>query len=981
LPELTGGVRIEGEAARRHLRGDTPVKSVELNRMLRVVAAFGLAVAAVAFAGNPGSAQEAEKGAPLNPKDVYRQFRAHIAEGKFDIAALFLQSFVDSKPTDKDLFELEERYGSTVFSQLRTLRKWSDDPKLDAAARKNVETLNTMLKDATEKVLNDPNRVNKFIRNLGESFEEKEFAKLELKRTGDFAIPFMVDTFRANLNPAVTTGISETIPKLNASTIAGWLVALDGMTPDQQYVVLAKIMERDDVLNLLTKSQTDFRPQLWHLAGSSPSPTLKGLAAGVLEKIVPGAARKQPEAELVAAAKVFADHKGTWLGVAASGDGSPSMVPVWTWNAATNKLELNPSVPVGQADEYFGLRYGRWALDKTPDYEPAQVLLLSIAAERAMDRGKFGELSRTDPAVYKMLADAPSKVLADLLDRGLVEKRTGLVLALVQAIGDRAEKGDTKLLERALDYGDPRVQLAAANALLRGPTPASDKVRVKIVEILRRAAGVDPMAPEKAKGQALIADPNRQRADDAAILLRGLGYDTEIYSTGRDLLKRTLRASDFDIVLIDHHLPNPELGDVVAQLRADTRAAKRPILVIASTDHPVPPTIDQLLLRLALLIAATETDPIGMPAPYAPDPKKSEEDQAKDRKTNLDRRDDVFRTTLVSRVDRLQRVIDTTGIELTDDQKFQLKLRMEQVTAAVLAAEYPLTAESAPRAYSNYVALMKQIGIQPSVAAYKRRVGVDHLMKLIERLEIDVAGNKPAGDKYEALRGRLDGDLLGLNVSRTRDPEAEAKLTKQLRNVSAVRVIPEPVGRTWLEADINAAFADPADRPRDPAEKKAAAKLAVAWLTKMATGEVLGYDPKAAAAELIGSLRSEDTADVAIDGAVRFPTAAAQQGLITTAVTIGRALPLRVKAADAAIRHVQLNGKLTQPMLIDAVAEQAGKEMDADLRGKLIVLKALLAPNAKDYVKNLKDYAPPLVPPPPMMPAPEPKPKEKDEKE
>jgi CheY-like chemotaxis protein len=957
------------------------VKSVELSRMLRVAAAFGLAVAGAFHFGGIAPAQQAEKGVPANPKDVYQQFRGHLSEGKFDIAALFLQSFVDSKPSDQDLFDIEARYGSTVFSQLRTLRKWSDDPKVDATAKANVELLNKMLKDATDKLLKDPGRVNKFIRNLGESYEEKEFAKFELKRTGDFAIPYMVEAFRANLNPAVTSGIVETIPKLNGDTLAGWIAALDGMTPDQQFVVLSKIIERDDILNLIMKVQTDIRPYLWRLAGQDASPPLKQFALDVLGKVVTGASKKQPESELVAAARVFADHKGTYLGVAAAGDGSPSLVPVWTWNDATKKLELNANVAAGQADEYYGLRYARWALDKSPDFEPAQALMLSIAAERAMDRGKFADLSRTDPNVYKLLADAPSTVLADLLARGIAEKRTGVVLALTQVTGDRAEKGSAGLLEKALDYGDPRVQLAAASALLRAPTPPSDRVRVKIVEVLRRAAGADPNALPETKGQALIADPNRQRADDAAVYFRALGYETEIFTNGRDLLKRTSRASDFDIVLIDHHLPNPELGDVIANLRADTRAARRPILVVASTSQPTPPTIDQLLLRFALLIAATETDPIGMPAPFVPDPKKPEEQQAIDRKTTQERRDDVFRTTMVSRMERLQRVLDTSGIELSDAQKYQLKLRSEQITAAVLAAEYPLSAESAPRAYSNYLALLKQIGIQPSVPAYKRRVGVDHLMKLIERLETDVAKHKPSGDKYEMLRGRVDAEMLGLNVEPARDAEAEARLSKQFRNVASVRVVPEAPSRTWLEADVNAAFQNPADRPRDTAEKKAAAKLAVSWLSKMATGEVKGFDAKAAAKELIDALGSEDLAEAAIDGVSRFPTAEAQQELITSALRIGRALPVRVKSADAAIRHVQMNGKLVAKPLIDGVIDLSGKEMDADLRAKLLVLKGLLAPNAKDYITGLKAYSPPLAPPPmmPMPPAPVPEPKPKGE--
>jgi hypothetical protein len=244
-----------------------------------------------------------------------------------------------------------------------------------------------------------------------------------------------------------------------------------------------------------------------------------------------------------------------------------------------------------------------------------------------------------------------------------------------------------------------------------------------------------------------------------------------------------------------------------------------------------------------------------------------------------------------------------------------------------------------------------------------------------------VAKYKPAGDKYELLRGRVDAEMLGLNVEPSRDAEAEARLTKQLRHVPALRVVPEAPSRQWLEADVKAAYADPADRPRDAAEKKAAAKLAVSWLSKMATGEVKGFEAKAAAAELVAALRSDDLADAAIDGAARFPTAEAQQGLLTTALTIGRALPTRIKAADAAIRHVQVNGKLTAQTLIDGVIEQSGKEMDADLRSKLLVLKGLLAPNAKDYITGLKAYSPPLAAPPMMPMPPAPKPKEPAEKD
>jgi CheY-like chemotaxis protein len=947
--------------------------------------------------GTGALAQEKEKGAAAKPMEIYQQVRALVNEGRYDVAAIFLQSLVDSNPTDQDLLAIEAQYGSTVFKQLGTIVKWSDDPKVNAQAQANVRTLIKRATEATEKVLRNPARVTKYIRNLGETYEEREFAMVELRRTGDYAVPFMVDALRTNLNAAVSNGIIEAIPHLESQSMAGWVAALDGLPADRQFSVLSAISSRPDVLTLVSFAQTDFIPTLWKVVGDpTASPAFQKYARDVLEKLVPGATKKQPEIELAAYARKFADRKARFLGAAGQPDGTPTTVPVWVWDAATQKLVKQDTVPVGQADEYFGLRYARWALERQPDFEPAQVLVLTLATERAMDRGKFGELARTDPAVYRMLADAPTSVLTDLLGRGLAEKRTGLVLALTQALGDRADKapalpaagGKPSLLERALDYPDPRVQLAAANALLRSPVPVEPKLRGRVIEVLKRAAAVDNAVAPDTKGKALLADPNRQRADDAAALLRGLGYDVEQFGAGRDLLRRVSRASDFDLIVIDHHLPNPELLDVVTALRADVNVARRPILVVASLDQTLPPTVDQLLLRLALLIAATDTaphsvapppdqnDPDYMPPPYVPDFRRTqtEEQREADRIGTQRLRDRVFAAAARSRIDRLQRVLATTGLELTSDQKFQVNLRVEQLTVAVLGVQFAMTADSSPQTYRAFELLQKQIRTQPYVPPYTRRVGVDQLMRLIERLETDVRLTKHAADRYEELRTKVDTDALGLVAAPTRNVEAEARVGKMLQNFTAIRVIPEPPSRAFLEYDINAAYQDPSDRPRDPAEKKAGSKLAVEWLSRMATGEVTGFDAKPAAPELILALRSDDTASPAIDAVGRIPTAGAQLGLLNLVLTGGRPLALRVKAAEVAVRHIQVNGKLVPQTITDAVATQAGAEQNAELRGKLLVLKGLLAPNPKAYVAELRSYSPPLVPPPaPMTPTPAPK--------
>lgn len=845
-----------------------------------------LAAAALLAAPPAAPAQEVAKGPAVPPSELFAQVQARIAEGKFDLAALFLRSFVEGNPTDEVLVGIEadprNQFGTTVFRRLRNVPKWSDDPKVDAQAKADVETLLKRANEATAKLLLNPVRVNRFIRNLGETPEERDFAEVELRRTGDYAVPFMVDALRNKLSPGITSGILRAITVQDAPSVAAWVAALDGLDAEARYGVLSNLVARRDALALTGMAQTDFTPALWRAAGNPDnSATIRQFALSTLEKLGRGTDRKDPAAELVALARPFANRTAKFLPAPTGPDGAPAAVPVWTWNEADRRVVKQDGVPPAQADEYFGLRYARWALELRPDFEPAQAVILAIAADKAMERGRFADLAKTDPAVYRLLADAPAVVLTDLLDRALVEKRTGLVLATTQVLGDRAERGPAtanpgkpSLYERGLDYPDARVQLAAANALLRSPVPADPKLRPRVVEVLRRAAATDPAVPGTSKGQVLLADPDRRRADITAAYLRALGLTVELFPNSRELLRRATRATDFDLIVLDRHVGGPEVRDLIAQLRASRTTARTPVMVVASADRPIPPSFDQLLLRFAELIAATDFDPVGMPAPYVPDPRKAEETREADRVAVQNQRDGVFRSAAAARLERLRKVLETTGLELTDAQRQQVRLRGERVTYAVLGAEFPLTPESSPQTVRYVAELDRQIIGQPSVPDYTREVGINQLMRLIDRLELDVAKTPTVQARYDAFRGRVDAASLGLVVRPPRDFPTEERLTRLLRDLPGVYLIPEPYSRVWLDAALGAVFADPADRPRDPAEKRAAARLALGWLSRMLTGEVPGYDAKPAAPELIAALRSEDLADVAIQGwpSCRRPT-------------------------------------------------------------------------------------------------------------
>ncbi len=929
------------------------------------------------------------------PLELYDTFRQTMSEGRFDIAGVYLDQFLKSDPTDRDFLDLQKKYGTTVFRQLKTIPKFSDDPAEEKKIRANVDELNKRADAIAAKLLYNPDRVAKYVRNLGETYEEKVYAQQELKRTGEFAVPFLVDALRtAGRDDPIALGILDTIPVLEAPTVAGWIAALDTLPPERVPSVVGAIALRRDAVELTNNAQTDFTPHLWRFLSRDPkdvSAELRRTALNLLNRLYPGlkADARNPEAELTAIARKFYDHKARYYGAKTNPDGSPSTVPMWRWNAEKLRVErVTPDVPVGQAEEYYGLMYARWALEAKPEYEPAQALILALAAERAVERARGGNLATAEPDAYRLLAAAPSGTLVDLLGRGLNEKRTPLVLATVQVLGDRGDRtaatappGKPSPLVRALNYPDPSVQFAAATALLRAPVAVPAEVKPRIVDVLRRAAGADPGAPGEAKGTVLLIDPVKYRADINAQLFRGLGYTVEQLATGRDLMRRIARASDFDLIFIDRHTADPELIDLVGHVDANPQAAARPVFVIASGDKPRVPTFDQLLIRVAALIAATENDLAGIPPTFVPDPRAPREEQIAARDKRQQERDTVFATAVAARVARLQRVIDNLPLNLSDPQRRLLAIRTQQISYALLAAEFPLTEESAPRTVQDVARLARQAATQPPSGPYGAGAASTELIKLIERLELDVAKVPAAAARYDALRSRVDPVDLGIPVETYRDPVLEAKLARTLKGYPAVKVVAEPYSRIGLETELRLVYADPMMIPRDGAAKKGDARAAVEFLRQMAVGDLPGYDLKTAEPVLVAALQVPDLAPAAVDAVERFKTGGAQLALINLALS-GDGVPVavRIKAADAAIRHIGANGSAVPATIAGPVGEQSKTEKSLELRSKLLAIHRLAAgPKSSDLTEQLKAYSPPLQPPEPKKePAPAPAEPKKD---
>jgi CheY-like chemotaxis protein len=562
--------------------------------MTRQFARCLLAVAVALVALCPASGQPARaKDKDSDPEDYRRFFKTpetteefwkalsfEIEVGRYDLAAKHLRGLLAKVPSDDDLVALSEKYGTIAFLKLRNIRRWSSNAKDNAQALKDVEDLISKITAATRRKRADPVRIKQLIRQLSATREERIYAVRELYKSGAAAVPYLLQALRSAESAADRMKVLDALERMGPEAIPPMLATLDG---DDDRVKI-------DVLNILkkrhVKSAAQIIPHLWFPSASPAQPAaVRSKAREVLAYLldVPVTRLTPAKLALTREAEKFYQHKVTFP--------DPKAVVVWRWDDKSKNVVQGwpkaPTISASQAEEYWGLRFAREALTLNPGYRPAQVVLLSLAVEKAMDKhGVTQPLSRTAPEVNGLLVKSSADLLLEVLERAIKEQRTPLVLAVVRALGDRAEararrptgRGDPALVQ-ALYYPDPRVQFAAVEALLRIPGTPTPKSTLRIVEILGRA--LTPTVAARPGPKVLVAVADEDWRGRVRLAVEETGAHPVAVATGKEAMRELRKRGDIQAILLDSTLPYPGLTHLLAQLRADVDVGKVPVLLAA----------------------------------------------------------------------------------------------------------------------------------------------------------------------------------------------------------------------------------------------------------------------------------------------------------------------------------------------------------------------------------------------------------------
>jgi DNA-binding response OmpR family regulator len=520
--------------------------------------------AAILFAlGLTATAQDSRQfyKTPQTTAEYWRYMKHEIELGHYQLADQYLKAFLAKEPSDEELLQIHDREGSSAFLRLLTI------PEMRADAKNLIDRVNTVVQGH----LGDRRRLDALIQNLAASPEERAYSIAQLHRSGALAIPALIDALIATANdPGAHSAILSALPKLGKATLPPLLAALDVDDGALRAELLEAVRAFRDASAV---------PYLWYYSASPKQTELvRRRATEALDEILHRSPQDLPPAKqaLTQEAERYYQHQVSFA--------DPAGVTIWRWDG---KHLVSQVLPATQAEEYYALRFARQALDLDPSYLPAQVVFLSTALEKGFERGGLDQpLTRGSPAVHDLLRSVSSELLIAVLHRALNDQRLPVILGTTRALGDlaevraaRSDGGGTPVLARALNYPDRRVQMAAADAILRIPVTPAPAVAARVVDVLRRAIATDGNA------RALIADPNEDRGHEVARAVRRAGYQPVVVQTGRDALRRLAEAADIDVLLIDAGIIDPMLPYLLAQLRADVDVGLLPVLVTTTPDR------------------------------------------------------------------------------------------------------------------------------------------------------------------------------------------------------------------------------------------------------------------------------------------------------------------------------------------------------------------------------------------------------------
>jgi HEAT repeat protein len=542
---------------------------------------------AVTVAPAAASAPAAEGEIDKKLATLWDDFLHGIKVAREDLAESAGRAILESGASPRQVYLLSVQEGDVQWLLTRG-EGLKNLPPIIAAIRKMIE-------DGYQAERSDPNQIARSIDLLGQNLRAYEIGASRLSRSGEYAVPQLIQKLMDRSTSAMLTErVVTVLPRLGKDAVRPLSEALKSKDPALVQIVaetlgkirypdaaaaLKELLERKDLLD-----------------------RTRQIATAALIACGGEAAAKAPVSSVLydLAEKYYYDRQSVPV------DANVPMANVWYWREGLGLEGI--AVPRAIFGDVYAMRLAQAALKYDPSFQPAVSLWLAakMRQEIQLPLGAKNPTEQAGEPAAKFYALAGSaKYLQDVLARAIRDDDAALALKAIEALAETAgaqslvepAPGGVQPLVAALTNRNGQVRLMAAmtlaDALPQKHFQGDERVVAVLNEALRQCG--------RRKALLVDADPAQQNLLKDA--LRTAGYEVIDEPDPDKALVAAREASGVDLAILG---AKPDPVEFVGRLRNDQALAALPVLVAAS---------DEKLQRLArddsavvLLEAATDSD-------------------------------------------------------------------------------------------------------------------------------------------------------------------------------------------------------------------------------------------------------------------------------------------------------------------------------------------------------------------------------------
>lgn len=492
-------------------------------------------------------------------------FLHYIRIGKGDVARSFGEAIIDSgKPREVYLLSVKYPRSLSTLGRAERLEGMEDI----------VKSLREMIEKGYEGERADPKHIAKSIEMLGGTTRAYALAVERLKRSGEYAMPQLVQRLMdpktpEKLRPLIHTVFSE----IGKAAVRPLTVALQTSDPGLQEVfawalfeikyphAAAQLKELYERKNVLERTRKTAKVALTACAGED-----------VLDK---------PVAQLYydLALKYYYRHESVLP------DSQYPTANVWYWKKGLG-LDYKP-VPREIFCDIYAMRMSRLALKHDPKLYTSISLWIAANLNREAnlpDGVKDPTRKPGEPSARYYALASGAKYLQDVLARVVDDRNTAVTVGAIEALARtagaknlvRPVAGGASPLVEALTYPDRRVRFLAAASLTDALPQQQFKGHEMVIPVLMEALR------QTGKKTALIIVSDEKKTNLLKDGVRAAGYDVIVEAKTEKALSAAVVAGGVDVVVLGD---DPQPNQVVASLRSKGQFVGLPVVVAGQSER------------------------------------------------------------------------------------------------------------------------------------------------------------------------------------------------------------------------------------------------------------------------------------------------------------------------------------------------------------------------------------------------------------